>query len=93
MICYWCGRQNPRIACAVCREAQGIEGDRIYAPEHDDGFQPSITYVHAIGKLRAYLAACGIPPIDFAPDEPEWLALNVERFLLELEQRTALAPP
>lgn len=58
-----------------------------YVPERDNEFQPPITYVRGISQLRASLARAGIPPIDFPPDEPEWFALNVERFFCELEQR------
>lgn len=82
--CYWCTRAALGVACEVCRDANGLEGEPTYMPEHDAVFQPSITYAVAIVTLRARLAQSGILPIDFPPDEPEWFALNEERFLLEL---------
>jgi hypothetical protein len=90
MSCYWCGRATPLVVCVECR----IDDARALVPDYDAEFQPSITYAVAISRLRVSLASCGIAPIDFPPDEPEWFDLNVERFFSELEHPlpSSLAP-
>lgn len=92
MTCCYCGRATERVCCHVCMLTHYADDpDRVpsYIPDFDDPPPaPEPSRVLALERLRETLRRDGIEPIAFPPDEPEWSALNEERFLFELAEKT-----
>ena len=82
--CVWCGRPSDgAAACLRCAPDQGHARD----PDQDVIYEPTEIEAASLENLRALLDAEGITPIEFQPEEPEWLDLNEERFLTDLHER------
>lgn len=79
--CIWCGREcGHAAACLRCAPDQGYARD----PEHDAVFEPDEIYLACIDNLRALLDCYGLTPVEVFEDDPEYDALNVERYLATL---------
>ena len=79
--CLWCGRVcGSAAACLRCAPGQGHARDS----ERDSEFEPDEIYLACLDNLRALLDCYGIAPAELLDDDPEFDALNVERYLATL---------